>query len=89
MDWHQTGNKVIISLFTKCADPTKTTVKVNRVSIDIYVTFGADSIFTQSFELNGVSLSLLQKLCYFRYSMRFTCVKIWASNLTVNKLSTY
>lgn len=61
MDWYQTGNKVIISLFAKCADPTKTTVKVNRVSIDIHVTFGSDSVFTRAFELNGVNKTTANK----------------------------
>lgn len=55
MDWHQTGNNVTISVFAKCADPTKTIVKVNRVSVDIYIVFEGDKIYTENIELNGVS----------------------------------
>ncbi|XP_067945767.1 cysteine and histidine-rich domain-containing protein 1-like [Watersipora subatra] len=54
MDWHQTGSHVTISVFSKCADPIKTVVKVNRVAIDIYIVYEGDSIFTNSFELDGV-----------------------------------
>lgn len=63
MDWHQTGNKVIISIFAKCANPLTTVVKVNQVSIDIYVTFGTDSVFNEALQLNGVSLFGVEKNC--------------------------
>jgi len=55
LDWHQTGNNVVVTVFAKCADPTKTQVKVNQVCVDIYVVFEDDKIFTECFELNRVS----------------------------------
>jgi len=58
MDWHQTGSNVTISVFAKCADPTKTIVKVNQVSVDIFIVYEDDKIYSQWLELNGVSSTL-------------------------------
>ncbi|KAF6028080.1 CHORDC1 [Bugula neritina] len=54
MDWHQTGSNVTISVFAKCADPTKTIVKVNQVSVDIFIVYEDDKIYSQWLELNGI-----------------------------------
>lgn len=54
MDWHQTGGKVTISIFAKCADAMKTIVKANQVSIDFSVVFGDDMFYADKFELCGV-----------------------------------
>ena len=55
MDWHQTGSSVTISVFAKCADPTKTIVKANKVSVDIHIVFEDDKVYSENIELCGVS----------------------------------
>ena len=45
---------MIISVFSKCADPVKTVVKANQVYVDMYIVYEGDKIYSDSFELNGV-----------------------------------
>ncbi|XP_077976839.1 cysteine and histidine-rich domain-containing protein 1-like [Glandiceps talaboti] len=54
-DWHQTGNFVCISVFSKVTNPELTFVEVNQVSAFINIVFGTEeSLFQQEFILYGV-----------------------------------
>ena len=54
-DWHQTGPNVTISVFSKVADPEKTVIQANRISVNINIVFdGGKSLFEQSIHLKEV-----------------------------------
>uniref|UniRef100_A0A023GLT0 Putative cysteine and histidine-rich domain-containing protein 1 n=1 Tax=Amblyomma triste TaxID=251400 RepID=A0A023GLT0_AMBTT len=54
-DWYQTGNTVVISVFTKLPIPDESYVEANPVKLHLHITFGEDRvIFDQVFVLNGV-----------------------------------
>lgn len=55
-DWHQTGKKVVITIYAKCPNPTQTTIQANRVFLDINVVFGDGLMFIEKFELEGVRM---------------------------------
>lgn len=61
MDWHQTSGSVIISVFSKCADPTKTIIKANSVCVSIFIVYEGDKIYSETIELNGVSYQFPNK----------------------------
>ena len=51
-DWHQTGPNVTISVFSKVADPEKTVIQANKISVNINIVFdGGKSLFEQSIHL--------------------------------------
>lgn len=55
-DWHQTTSSVTISVYAKLADPSKTSVEVNKVKAKISIVFdGGKSYFDKEFMLYGVS----------------------------------
>ena len=57
-DWHQTPGAVTVSVFSKVANPYKTTIKANRVSLKLSITFDGDkSVFEKDFILKGVSVN--------------------------------
>lgn len=78
MDWHQTGGKVTVSIFAKCADALKTRVKANQVSLDFSVVFGDDVVYADSFELCGVNIE--HRVIFVTQLLR---------NLTKIRLSTF
>lgn len=54
-DFHQQGGYAILTVYSKNSVPDKTTVKANRIKLDIDVTFDAgNKTFQKSFDLYGV-----------------------------------
>lgn len=61
-DWHQTASAVTISVYAKIADPTKTTVEVNKVTAKLNIVFDAGNCyFNKSFILRGVCVLLIPR----------------------------
>jgi cysteine and histidine-rich domain-containing protein len=55
-DWHQTASNVTISVYAKLADPSQTSVEVNKVTAKISIVFDdGKSYFNKEFILRGVS----------------------------------
>ncbi|RWS25304.1 cysteine and histidine-rich domain-containing protein 1-like protein [Leptotrombidium deliense] len=48
-DWHQTGNNVVLSIYSKTPIPDQCLIKVNPVKLHAFVTFGLDE--RKEFEL--------------------------------------
>ena len=54
-DWHQTGQFVTISVFSKLTIPDETWVDANKVSLKIHITHDAGkSLFEKDIVLRGV-----------------------------------
>lgn len=54
-DWHQTGNSVVISVYSKCPLPDLSSVEANPVKLHIHIVFGKEkSVFDQQIILFGV-----------------------------------
>ncbi|XP_035221138.1 cysteine and histidine-rich domain-containing protein 1-like, partial [Stegodyphus dumicola] len=54
-DWHQTGNSVVISVYSKCPLPDLSFVDANPVKLHIYITFGEEkTVFDEELILYGV-----------------------------------
>ena len=59
-DWHQTGNVVVISVYSKCPIPDLSFVEANQVKLHIHITFGEKKcVFDEEILLFGVSILLL------------------------------
>lgn len=56
-DWHQTGSQVIVVIYAKKFDPTRSEVKVNGVKLNIELYFPEEGgFFREEWILAGVSL---------------------------------
>ena len=56
-DWHQTGQFVTISIFSKLTVPDKTWVEANKVALKIHITHdGGKSLFEKDILLRGVGI---------------------------------
>ncbi|XP_015782482.1 cysteine and histidine-rich domain-containing protein 1 [Tetranychus urticae] len=55
-DWHQTGNNVVLTIYSKFPLPDKSLIKANRVKISVAITFGDkdEKIFSHDFILFGI-----------------------------------
>ncbi|GFR05839.1 cysteine and histidine-rich domain-containing protein 1 [Trichonephila clavata] len=54
-DWHQTGNSVIISVYSKCPLPDLSNIESNAVKLHIHITFGKDKeVFEDEIILFGI-----------------------------------
>lgn len=54
-DWYQTGNSVVISIFTKVPIPDESYVEANSVKLHLHITFGEDrTIYDEVMVLHGV-----------------------------------
>lgn len=55
-DFHQAGNNfAILTVYSKNSNPEKTTIKANKIKLEIDVSFeGGNKTFTKSFDLFGV-----------------------------------
>ncbi|GFY65041.1 cysteine and histidine-rich domain-containing protein 1 [Trichonephila inaurata madagascariensis] len=54
-DWHQTGNSVIISVYSKCPLPELSYIESNAVKLHIHITFGKDKeVFDEEIILFGI-----------------------------------
>ncbi|XP_054712719.1 cysteine and histidine-rich domain-containing protein 1-like [Uloborus diversus] len=54
-DWHQTGNSVVISVYSKCPLPELSFVKANPVKLQIHIVFGKEkNIFDEEIVLFGI-----------------------------------
>jgi cysteine/histidine-rich domain-containing protein 1 len=54
-DWHQTGNSVVISIYSKCPVPALSYIEANPVKLHIHITFGENkSVFDEEIILYGV-----------------------------------
>lgn len=54
-DWHQTGNFVVISIYSKCPLPDFSFVEANQVKLHIHITFGDKKwVFDEEILLYGV-----------------------------------
>eukprot|EP00037_Helgoeca_nana_P032712 m.415041 g.415041 ORF g.415041 m.415041 type:complete len:293 (-) comp29513_c0_seq1:123-1001(-) len=53
MDHFESGRDFVMSFFTKCAEPSKTEIKVNEDTLTISTTYERNCTFTKSFHLKG------------------------------------
>lgn len=54
-DWHQTGNSVIISVYSKCPLPDLSSIESNAVKLHIHIAFGKDKeVFDEEVILFGI-----------------------------------
>ena len=57
-DHHQTGGFVVVTVYSKNPVPDQTTVKANKVKLDIRIAFeGGAKCFSKVLDLYGVSLT--------------------------------
>lgn len=75
MDWHQTGQHVIVSIFAKKYDPDSSFVKMNPIRLTVELFFPEEnSKFNLDMELRGVSKFYYVDFCkllwifYFLYT---------------------
>ena len=58
IDWHQTASHVTVSVFAKVANPEKSWVEVNHVSLNFNIEYdGGKLVFAKCLILRGVSTS--------------------------------
>ncbi|XP_060126053.1 cysteine and histidine-rich domain-containing protein 1-like isoform X2 [Zootoca vivipara] len=53
-DWHQTGSQVVVTIYAKTPRPNLSSVKANRTTLDIHITFEGDKVFQAKLDLWGV-----------------------------------
>ncbi|KFV44913.1 Cysteine and histidine-rich domain-containing protein 1, partial [Tyto alba] len=53
-DWHQTSSQVVVTVYAKNPLPALSSVKSNRTTVEVYITFEGNKIFQAELDLWGV-----------------------------------